>query len=139
MLRLPPRSTRTDTPFPYTTLFRSRRLEARVVGVGDVGVAPADVGEDDAVLALEHLEEAPCIRRVGREVRAVGQQRVGGAVDLPPFAAEVDVAVAADGGVARPLVAGDGDEAVVLVELGGQAVEVLPEGDRKSTRLNSSH
>src|SRR3546814_10600252 len=23
MLRLPPRSTRTDTPFPYTTLFRS--------------------------------------------------------------------------------------------------------------------
>src|SRR3546814_4489969 len=24
MLRRPPRSTRTDTPFPYTTLFRSR-------------------------------------------------------------------------------------------------------------------
>src|SRR3546814_17281731 len=26
MLRRPPRSTRTDTLFPYTTLFRSRRL-----------------------------------------------------------------------------------------------------------------
>src|SRR3546814_217910 len=26
MIRLPPRSTRTDTPFPYTTLFRSRFL-----------------------------------------------------------------------------------------------------------------
>src|SRR3546814_8682249 len=26
MIRLPPRSTRTDTLFPYTTLFRSRRL-----------------------------------------------------------------------------------------------------------------
>src|SRR3546814_2053001 len=26
MIRRPPRSTRTDTPFPYTTLFRSRRL-----------------------------------------------------------------------------------------------------------------
>src|SRR3546814_14185849 len=25
MIRLPPRSTRTDTRFPYTTLFRSRR------------------------------------------------------------------------------------------------------------------
>src|SRR3546814_2172775 len=25
MIRLPPRSTRTDTLFPYTTLFRSRR------------------------------------------------------------------------------------------------------------------
>src|SRR3546814_16333602 len=28
MIRRPPRSTRTDTLFPYTTLFRSRRLEA---------------------------------------------------------------------------------------------------------------
>src|SRR3546814_5404542 len=26
MIRRPPRSTRTDTPFPYTTLFRSRGL-----------------------------------------------------------------------------------------------------------------
>src|SRR3546814_6157059 len=29
MLRRPPRSTRTDTLFPYTTLFRSRQAEAR--------------------------------------------------------------------------------------------------------------
>src|SRR3546814_14315616 len=27
MIRRPPRSTRTDTLFPYTTLFRSRRLD----------------------------------------------------------------------------------------------------------------
>src|SRR3546814_19199840 len=27
MIRLPPRSTRTDTLFPYTTLFRSDRLD----------------------------------------------------------------------------------------------------------------
>src|SRR3546814_15719993 len=27
MKRLPPRSTRTDTPFPYTTLFRSHRFD----------------------------------------------------------------------------------------------------------------
>src|SRR3546814_10209248 len=26
MIRRPPRSTRTDTPFPYTTLFRSARM-----------------------------------------------------------------------------------------------------------------
>src|SRR3546814_13212033 len=26
MIRRPPRSTRTDTPFPYTTLFRSRHV-----------------------------------------------------------------------------------------------------------------
>src|SRR3546814_12767490 len=30
MIRRPPRSTRTDTLFPYTTLFRSPRLSARV-------------------------------------------------------------------------------------------------------------
>src|SRR3546814_10140339 len=29
MIRLPPRSTRTDTLFPYTTLFRSRLLQGR--------------------------------------------------------------------------------------------------------------
>src|SRR3546814_2147092 len=29
MIRRPPRSTRTDTLFPYTTLFRSRRQHAR--------------------------------------------------------------------------------------------------------------
>src|SRR3546814_3221728 len=34
MIRRPPRSTRTDTLFPYTTLFRSvvRRIEARRLG-----------------------------------------------------------------------------------------------------------
>src|SRR3546814_16596025 len=40
MIRRPPRSTRTDTLFPYTTLFRSERL---VVGEGGV------VDELDAV------------------------------------------------------------------------------------------
>src|SRR3546814_6277825 len=30
MIRRPPRSTRTDTLFPYTTLFRSRSLHPRV-------------------------------------------------------------------------------------------------------------
>src|SRR3546814_4241529 len=43
MIRRPPRSTRTDTLFPYTTLFRSQRIaggrpmDAREV---DVGVGP---------------------------------------------------------------------------------------------------
>src|SRR3546814_11105449 len=31
MIRRPPRSTRTDTLFPYTTLFRSRQLPAPIV------------------------------------------------------------------------------------------------------------
>src|SRR3546814_18026898 len=32
MRRLPPRSTRTDTLFPYTTLFRSSGLQFRIIG-----------------------------------------------------------------------------------------------------------
>src|SRR3546814_15335465 len=36
MLRRPPRSTRTDTLFPYSTLFRS--VDAQVAGVAEVGV-----------------------------------------------------------------------------------------------------
>src|SRR3546814_7617499 len=32
MIRRPPRSTRTDTLFPYTTLFRSRRVPAARIG-----------------------------------------------------------------------------------------------------------
>src|SRR3546814_10492886 len=34
MIRRPPRSTRTDTLFPYTTLFRSHAAGGRVVAVG---------------------------------------------------------------------------------------------------------
>src|SRR3546814_3975837 len=36
MIRRPPRSTRTDTLFPYTTLFRSRE-EAAATQVGELG------------------------------------------------------------------------------------------------------
>src|SRR3546814_2350536 len=34
MIRRPPRSTRTDTLFPYTTLFRSVMVLAVIVGIG---------------------------------------------------------------------------------------------------------
>src|SRR3546814_20538812 len=42
MIRRPPRSTRTDTLFPYTTLFRSHRGFGRV----DIGVADHELLED---------------------------------------------------------------------------------------------
>src|SRR3546814_18395654 len=40
MIRRPPRSTRTDTLFPYTTLFRSQRLHHR--GSGILGASRAE-------------------------------------------------------------------------------------------------
>src|SRR3546814_2230918 len=45
MIRRPPRSTRTDTLFPYTTLFRSLPGDAQ--GRGDGGLQPErDLGRD---------------------------------------------------------------------------------------------
>src|SRR3546814_10533236 len=51
MIRRPPRSTRTDTLFPYTTLFRSalRRLELPVQPFG-LGIASLGQRLQDAVL-----------------------------------------------------------------------------------------
>src|SRR3546814_15901225 len=53
MIRRPPRSTRTDTLFPYTTLFRSRRVyaKARVDG------APRD--SVDAYFAMRKVSIGP--------------------------------------------------------------------------------
>src|SRR3546814_14504554 len=47
MIRRPPRSTRTDTLFPYTTLFRSEA--EKVIGGGDVpsGREPGEVRRED--------------------------------------------------------------------------------------------
>src|SRR3546814_6955230 len=39
MIRRPPRSTRTDTLFPYTTLFRSLLTETNVLKICDFGLA----------------------------------------------------------------------------------------------------
>src|SRR3546814_13699534 len=46
IIRRPPRSTRTDTLFPYTTLFRSQRAEVPLAG--DHG--DADHGDGDAAV-----------------------------------------------------------------------------------------
>src|SRR3546814_6208045 len=49
MIRRPPRSTRTDTLCPYTTLFRSRRLDTVVVStINDVNLRS---GLDDGCLS----------------------------------------------------------------------------------------
>src|SRR3546814_17887701 len=48
MIRRPPRSTRTDTLFPYTTLFRSQAFRARPHGKG---LRAELLGEVDAVVA----------------------------------------------------------------------------------------
>src|SRR3546814_414618 len=88
MIRRPPRSTRTDTLFPYTTLFRSlgaacrgRRAGAHL-GVG--GLRPAAVAVPAAVRLSRHSAVAAALlpRAPGapRGRRALGHRR-GGAGD----------------------------------------------------------
>src|SRR3546814_1337602 len=78
MLRRPPRSTRTDTRFPYTTLFRSVDGPGRR-GRGGVGTIRRDRPHLHLVLAVR--EAAVDLRRdAGRERRPVEralERRVG--------------------------------------------------------------
>src|SRR3546814_19656280 len=63
MIRRPPRSTRTDTLFPYTTLFRSTEIiESALAIIEDAAFAP--------LFAPDVLAEAPIAAIVGEEVIA---------------------------------------------------------------------
>src|SRR3546814_16728643 len=86
MIRRPPRSTRTDTLFPYTTLFRSRfNIEGRMTGCGE-GLATTVF--DPLVLALEPnaamaFQQFHRFRRGGTEIEGRRQDhadRFAGAV-----------------------------------------------------------
>src|SRR3546814_1838617 len=70
MIRRPPRSTRTDTLFPYTTLFRSLRQHAAVVDEDPVG--------GPAALAAVELADQLHRRAVARR-----QPRDGGGIAAP--------------------------------------------------------
>src|SRR3546814_8240 len=71
MIRPPPRSTRTDTLFPYTTLFRSaaalhsvhRTTVWETHGMGDIlGYARVSTGDQDVAGQTMRLEEAGAIK-----------------------------------------------------------------------------
>src|SRR3546814_10425674 len=77
MIRLPPRSTRTDTLFPYTTLFRSRlgagRVGARAAGCGGLrrgcdrtrpgATRPRHPGSLQSLKAFRSRPCAPCSQK----------------------------------------------------------------------------
>src|SRR3546814_974584 len=131
MIRRPPRSTRTDTLFPYTTLFRSGRHgvpalqplsasdSARELHPGpDLGAQDAEEGGRGYRDALPGAGEDP---RAGQEISGAAFRR--------PAAARGD----------RPLALHEPqDHAVRRADLAARSSDDL-RGDRKSTRLNSSH
>src|SRR3546814_7762973 len=63
MIRRPPRSTRTDTLFPYTTLFRSLRIGAGLAVARDVAG-----NEPRMFIAQPGVTEAEPARGAGRQV-----------------------------------------------------------------------
>src|SRR3546814_20253977 len=73
MMRRPPRSTRTDTLFPYATLFRSERAGLRVLAQRLVDVLQVardraqGFGMDIEVVLMSDLEDAQHLHRVRRE------------------------------------------------------------------------
>src|SRR3546814_18814114 len=77
MIRRPPRSTRTDTLFPYTTLFRSHRQQCTL---GVVAGAPDLVGAGEETLRLgeEVQERGGGVQRIADRVEGQQARRRGG-------------------------------------------------------------
>src|SRR3546814_4533444 len=149
MIRRPPRSTRTDTLFPYTTLFRSplsfdertRRCGARQVGQGKatgstprpdrVGMTHLRHGGE----GLAHRPVACC--RTGAEARNDG----GGNWELLPFDAQTSTGELRER-VRFPFIFAAVQRRFWLtIKSGAGSGRGGAPGseDRKSTRLNSSH
>src|SRR3546814_15534975 len=106
MIRRPPRSTRTDTLFPYTTLFRSipRQITHRraIISAGDVERAVGNdvTGTCDAAFARESERAAIVDDRVaGKAVNSCQPQ---------PTAAGGHAACAADGAIKAAVALCDG-------------------------------
>src|SRR3546814_11241709 len=99
MLRRPPRSTRTDTLFPYTTLFRS--------------LARAGVAEK--VAALLAAADIQSVVFDGAQPNPTAGNVEKGLAQLRDSACDF------------------------MISLGGGSPHDCAKGDRKSTRLNSSH
>src|SRR3546814_18383474 len=97
MIRRPPRATRTDTLFPYTTLFRSDRedvdrfpVELEQVGRSGLAVPRAvpGIGEADMVIVVDIVIE----RRADTVSTGVGLSGVEAADALTDVSIAIDVA-----------------------------------------------
>src|SRR3546814_11166332 len=71
MIRRPPRSTRTDTLFPYTTLFRSKQSLSTLAttffaGLAFFAVSPASMAADSR--SEEHTSELQSLMRISYAV-----------------------------------------------------------------------
>src|SRR3546814_16147886 len=79
MIRRPPRSTRTDTLFPYTTLFRSRADRPNRPAKGDLGFNPMRGRPGEPIISVYRVRPKPCaLIGVGQTAgEIVGQPKTG--------------------------------------------------------------
>src|SRR3546814_3435885 len=131
MIRRPPRSTRTDTLFPYTTLFRS-------LLVGD--------DHDRGVVALLDLAQRAALfveQVVGDVDRGLHQHLPGVLLHRVLFGdADDGQRQRLDAAHAAVAFAARADDLAGFAQARAQALArelEQAEADRKSTRLNSSH
>src|SRR3546814_20303176 len=75
MIRRPPRSTRTDTLFPYTTLFRSKELVSTTSAVRHNLTSVFDATSDGDPGVPTLFEERNNIRFISHETRMSGGGR----------------------------------------------------------------
>src|SRR3546814_16612660 len=111
MIRRPPRSTRTDTLFPYTTLFRS------IIALGGRVGEWAGAADQNLVLDLDGARQ-----RRHRLHRFVLQRR--------QIVSGLEEGDRVDGAAV---------DADLIVQMAARRTPGRSHQDRKSTRLNSSH
>src|SRR3546814_15492268 len=75
MIRRPPRSTRTDTLFPYTTLFRSEGIDA-VEAVDDIAALIVDPFERRDILKPHEIAAALDVPVLIEEVQEIVHRRI---------------------------------------------------------------
>src|SRR3546814_17223935 len=111
MIRRPPRSTRTDTLFPYTTLFRSE---------GDTSTAPYGLGTYGS---RSTPVAGAAIARAARKIREKARLIAAHLLEVGPDDVEFDLD--------RFVVKGSPDQIKTLKEVAMAAYSNVPE-DRKS-------
>src|SRR3546814_2854364 len=119
MIRRPPRSTRTDTLFPYTTLFRS-------FDPYDSNIEAVDAAVDRALSALQP-QDAPAKGDAGDEVIQADRD------------AAADLYLDLRGEPLRDHERMRGSDMVKGLYDDSEEIQAFRNQDRKSTRLNSSH
>src|SRR3546814_7212998 len=76
MIRRPPRSTRTDTLFPYTTLFRSRKVKPS----NSQGVSTPDQAQNASAVETtrseEHTSELQSLMRISYAVFCLKKKNI---------------------------------------------------------------